>query len=63
MRRLFWICFFLGAYLWIMTSGNDEFLFDRARTAWHMALSWLEGADADFHLPAQGKTKRARRWD
>ena len=66
MRKLLWMIFLFGAYVWIMTSGNDRFVIEQGKNLYHAVIAWLDDADVDFQTSKQkSKTtkKRSRRWD
>ena len=63
MRRIFWLTVSLGAYFWILTSGNDQFLLNRGKMLYQTVVNWLEEADADFQLKEIKSKKKSRRWD
>lgn len=63
MRRLFYMTLLLGAYLWVLTSGKDEFLLARGKALYETVSKWLDGADADFQLKDLNTKKKSRRWD
>jgi hypothetical protein len=62
MRRLFWLIIMLGAYMWILTSGRDHFLLEKAKAIYEFASKWINDADADFQLKNSSK-KRSHRWN
>jgi hypothetical protein len=53
----------LGAYLWVLTSGKDQFILDQGKVLYQSAVKWLDGADADFQLKDIKSKKKSRRWD
>ena len=63
MRRLFWLMIMVGAYLWILTSGRDQFLVQKAKAVYEFVYNWIEDADADFQLKNTKPKKKSRRWD
>lgn len=63
MRRLFWLIVLLGAYLWVLTSGRDEFLLEKGKALYESVFKWIDDADADFQLKNIKTKKRSRRWD
>jgi hypothetical protein len=63
MRRLFWLIVLVGGYFWVLTSGKDQFLLQKAKAAYEFATKWLEDADADFQLNSPKSKKKSRRWD
>jgi len=63
MRRLFWLIVLAGAYLWILTSGHDQFVFEKGKAFYNSIAKWIEDADADFQLKDVKVKKKSRRWD
>lgn len=63
MRRLFWLIVMLGGYLWILSSGRDQFFLERGKAIYEMITKWIEDADADFQLNTIKSKKKSRRWD
>ncbi len=63
MRRLFWLIVLVGAYLWVLTSGHDQFVFERGKAIYSNIAKWIEDADADFQLKNVKSKKKSRRWD
>lgn len=70
MRRLFWVTLLLGAYIWSVTTGRDQFVLDQGKRLYQMVAIWLDHADVDFQItkapstpPSSSKKKRSRRWD
>jgi len=63
MRRLFWLLIMVGAYLWVLTSGRDQFLAQKAKAVYEFVYNWIEDADADFQLKNTKPKKKSRRWD
>lgn len=65
MRKLFWMIFLFGAYIWTLSSGKEEFLFDQGRAIYRAAISWFDGAEVDFQVKKKPKPhkKKSRRWD
>ncbi len=63
MTKLMWMILCLGAYLWILTSGKDQFIVERGKALVQTVSNWLEGADADFQLKDLKSKKKSRRWD
>ncbi|MDE3055100.1 MAG: hypothetical protein KGI80_00165 [Verrucomicrobiota bacterium] len=50
MRRLLWLLFLLGLYVWISVTGNEAMLIERGKLVYRFVVHWLEDADIDFHL-------------
>lgn len=67
MRKLLWLCLFFGAYVWMVTTGNEEFVLERGKALYRMISDWFEDADVDFQVKhkklSQQKKDRPRRWD
>jgi hypothetical protein len=67
MRKLLWLCLFFGAYVWMVTTGNEQFVLERGRVVYKMIADWFKDADLDFHVKqkkmSQVKKERHRRWD
>lgn len=64
MRRIVWMFLLLGAYLWVITSGNDQILLEKGKTVYEAIVTWLDGADVDYQTKKAKETiKRHRRWD
>lgn len=68
MRRLLWMIFLFGAYMWLMTSGHDRMLFDQGKNIYQAIVAWLDDAEVDYQMQKHPKAKekakkRSRRWD
>ncbi|MBU6382932.1 MAG: hypothetical protein KGQ49_04425 [Verrucomicrobia bacterium] len=68
MRRILWMIFFFGAYLWVMTSGRDRMLLEQGKQLYQTIVAWLDDADVDFQThskpnKAKEKIKKRKRWD
>jgi hypothetical protein len=67
MRRLFWMMFLLGAYLWSMSSGHDRMIIEQGKNIYQALVAWFDDAEVDFQVKPQEKPKpkknRYRRWD
>lgn len=63
MRRLFWLIFLLGGYLWILTSGHDDFVLAKSKAVYETVTDWISSAEADFHLKKDKQRKKHRRWE
>lgn len=61
--RLFWVIFLLGAYVWVVSSGNEKALLEKGRAVYEAIANWLDSADMDFQLKEKKHSKRSRRWD
>jgi len=62
MRRLFWIILLLGAYFWVMTSGNDQAVLEKGKWLYETVVSWFDDADIDYQLKPQKSKKRSSAW-
>jgi len=63
MRKLFWLVFLLGGYLWVLTSGHDDFLLAKGKAIYETIVGWISTAEADFHLTQEKPKKKSRRWE
>ncbi len=71
MRKIFWAVFMLGAYVWSVSTGRDQFMLDQGKKLYQTVTLWFEDAEVDFQIqktaPAsqseKKQTKRSRRWD
>lgn len=62
MRRILWILIFIGAYIWLSTSGKSDWVLNAGKALYYSITDWLKDADIDFHLKAEKEKKRSRRW-
>jgi hypothetical protein len=63
MRRLFWLILLLGGYLWILTSGHDDFVLEKTKAVYELVTNWVSSADADFHVKKDKPRTRHNRWE
>lgn len=63
MRRLLWAIVLFGAYVWLLTSGNDQLVLKQGKALYQAVVTWLEGADIDYNLKNNRSSKKSRRWD
>jgi hypothetical protein len=63
MSKLFWMVVCLGAYLWVLTSGKDQFILNTAKALVESVQTWFDGAEKDFQLKQLNSKKKSRRWD
>jgi hypothetical protein len=64
MRRLFWMVICFSVYVWVITSGKEQFVLDQGRLVFKAVAAWFSDAEVDFQLkPAKLAKKRSRRWD
>ena len=57
-----------GAYVWVMTSGNDRMVLQYGKSIYQAVVAWLDDAEIDYQVkPNKTKKavakKRSRRWD
>lgn len=53
----------IGGYVWLITSGRDEFVLDQAKVVYQALVSWFDDAQVDFQLKNDTNKKKSRRWD
>ncbi len=66
MRKLLWMIFLFGAYVWIMTSGHDRMVIEQGKNIFRALVAWFDDAEVDFQVSGQKSKKvkkRTRRWD
>lgn len=64
MRKLFWIFVLFGAYVWMVTTGHEQWVFDQGKHISQMITGWFKSADVDFQTDSSvQKNKRSHRWD
>lgn len=68
MRKFFWLCLFLGGYIWMVTTGNEALVLERCKVVYNLIGNWLKDADIDFqvkknHKVSDHKRERHKRWD
>lgn len=67
MRKVLWLALFFGAYIWMVSTGNEQFVIEKAKACYKLISDWFQDADIDFHLERkkfiQKKSNRPRRWD
>jgi len=65
MRKLFWMIMLFSAYLWVSSSGKQQFFLDQGRAVCGFVASWFNEAEVDFQVKKETKPqkKRSRRWD
>jgi hypothetical protein len=63
MRKLFWLAILAGGYLWILTSGHDQFILQKGKAIYQSIAQWIADADADFQIKNTKPKKKSRRWD
>jgi hypothetical protein len=53
-----------GAYVWVMTSGHERFVFNQIKAVFNGLVAWFDDAEVDFQVKQEKKAKkRSRRWD
>ncbi len=65
MRKLLWAILLFGAYIWAMTSGNDQIIIEKGKNLYQGLVAWFDDAEVDFQVkPSKFKSKKKpRRWD
>lgn len=64
MRKILWAILFFCAYIWVVTSGNDGFVLEQAKSLYNSFISWFDDAEIDYNVKIEHKNKRkSRRWD
>lgn len=64
MRKLLWMFLFIGGYVWLVSSGRDQFVLEQGKRAYQAIVSWFDDAHVDFQLKKKDKNKKkSRRWD
>lgn len=53
----------LGGYVWLVTSGHDDFVYEQGKAVYKAVVAWFEDAEVDFQLRKEKIKKRSRRWD
>lgn len=53
-----------GAYIWVITSGNDQMVLEKGKEIYKAMVTWFDGAEIDYQLKKDKvKKHRHRRWD
>ncbi|PIS02918.1 MAG: hypothetical protein COT85_02485 [Chlamydiae bacterium CG10_big_fil_rev_8_21_14_0_10_42_34] len=64
MRKLLWMIFFFGLYVWSITSGHDRMIMEQGRVVVQALVAWFDDAEIDFQTKENKKSKKKnRRWD
>jgi len=66
MKKIFWAVFLLGVYIWIVSSGREDWVLDQSKNVYNAVSEWFSDADIDYQVqekPVSVKKKRPRRWD
>ncbi len=66
MRRLLWMIFLFGVYVWLMTSGHDRMVIQQGKSLFESVVAWFDDAEIDFQTApqkAKKEKKKSRRWD
>lgn len=63
MRKLLWIFMAIGGYIWLVTSGNDEWALNQGKAFYRAVVAWFDDAEVDFQMKKSKPKKRERRWD
>jgi hypothetical protein len=66
-RKTFWIVLLLCTYIWVITSGHEQFFLDQSKRLYQTVTTWFDDAEVDFQVQQQKplivKKKKPRRWD
>ena len=64
MRKIVWAFFFFSVYIWLVTSGNDQYFLEKGKEIYQSLVAWLDDATIDFQLKKDKvNKKRSRRWE
>lgn len=64
MRKLLWMILLFGAYIWIVTSGNDRLVLEQGKSIYQAFVAWFDDAEIDWQMKQkQQSKKKSRRWD
>ena len=64
MRKLLWMILLFCTYIWVITSGHDEFLLEKGKEIYQALVAWFDDAEVDFHLQREKHSKqKTRRWE
>lgn len=66
MRRLLWMIFLFGVYVWLMTSGHDRMVIQQGKSFFESVVAWFDDAEIDFQTApkkVKKEKKKSRRWD
>jgi len=66
MKKILWTVLLLGSYIWVVSTGHEQFVLDQSSRLYHVVATWFSDAEVDFQVqqkPIPAKKKRPRRWD
>jgi hypothetical protein len=63
MRLILWVILFIGVYVWLSTSGNDQVVLREGKKIYSSVVSWFDDAEFEFHFKKGSPKKKTRRWD
>ncbi len=63
MRKILWMIMLIGGYIWLVTSGHDEFFLEQGKSVYKAVVAWFDDAQVDFQLKKDTAKKKSRRWD
>jgi hypothetical protein len=52
-----------GGYIWLVTSGHDQFVFTQGKKIYQSFVEWFDDAEVDFQVKKGIPKKKSRRWD
>lgn len=63
MRKLFWTIVLVGGYVWVISSGREDLVFQQGKAIYKMIVEWFDDATIEFNVKNEKPKKRYRRWD
>ena len=66
MKKIFWIIVLLCSYIWVVTTGHEQFVLDQSKRLYQSVLMWFNDAEVDLQIQQKSPIvpkKHSRRWD
>ncbi|MBF8263226.1 MAG: hypothetical protein HW387_891 [Parachlamydiales bacterium] len=66
MRKTFWVIVLLFVYIWVVSTGHEQFVLDQSHRLYQTFAAWFDDADVDLQIQRKAAPvikKRPRRWD
>jgi hypothetical protein len=66
MKKTFCAILLLFAYIWVVSTGHEQFVLDQSMRVYQAIVTWFDGAKVDFQVKQKStpaNNKRPRRWD
>lgn len=66
MKKIFWMIVLVAAYIWVVTTGREQYVLDQSKRVYQAVVQWFDDADVDLQIPKNStpiKKKHHRRWD